>query len=101
LNGNCRCMQCCHWNTLHRICTNKIGNDNIHQSSKIVSSDDKIHSSLCKIGGKSEKPLVVCELHSLMQITTTFRSVSWVVMHSFPHRQCSTWIPKSSMVWLH
>jgi hypothetical protein len=29
------------------------------------------------------------------------RSISWVVVHSLLHGQCSKWIPKSLMVWSH
>ncbi len=33
--------------------------------------------------------------------TLLFQSISWAAMCSLLHRQCSKWIPKSSMVWSH
>jgi hypothetical protein len=37
---------------LHQIYMNQISNDNIHQGSKIVSSDEIIHSSPCMAAEK-------------------------------------------------
>jgi hypothetical protein len=52
LNGNCCYMCCCRWSTLHQIYMSRIGNDNVHPSPKIISSDDNIHSFLCMVGEK-------------------------------------------------
>jgi hypothetical protein len=52
LSDNYYCVCCDCWSMLHQICTNWIGNDNIHQCSKTISSDDNIHSSLCMVGDK-------------------------------------------------
>ncbi len=34
-------------------------------------------------------------------VATISQSVSWAIVRSFQHEQCSKWIPKSSMVWPH
>ncbi len=46
LNSHCRCM-CCHCQSLsHHIYASQVNNDNVHQSSKIISSNKNIHSPL-------------------------------------------------------
>jgi hypothetical protein len=52
VSSNYQCMHCHLWNMLHQIYTSRIGNDNVCQGSKIVSSDDNIHSSSCVAGEK-------------------------------------------------
>jgi hypothetical protein len=59
-------MCCCHQCLLHHFCANWVNNDNIHQSSKIVSGDKDIHLSL---GVAREK---VGDLH--LNMCSTFQS---------------------------
>jgi hypothetical protein len=56
LSGNYRCMCYHHQNTLYQIYTSWIHNDNVCQGTKIVSSDDNIHSFSC-VAGKKVKNL--------------------------------------------
>ncbi len=97
LNDNYHCMCYCHQSMLHQIYTSRIGNDNICQGTKIVSSDDNIHSSLC-VAGKRWKPSLYT---SDVIVAIVFWNVLWATMCSLLHEQCNKWIPKSLMVWSH
>jgi hypothetical protein len=52
LSGNYRCMCYCCQNMLHQIWTSRINNNNVRPSSKTISGNDNIHSSLCVAGEK-------------------------------------------------
>jgi hypothetical protein len=97
LSDNYHYMCYRHWSMLHQIYTSRIDNDNIHQGTKIVSSDDNIHSSLCVTGKRWKTSLYTFDAI----IAMVFWSISWAIVCSLPHRQCSKWIPKSLMVWSH
>jgi hypothetical protein len=86
---------------MHQIWRSQINNDNVHYGSKIIFGDDNIHSfsSVAKENVKFFFYLWV-PLFDVIA-TMVFWSVSWVVVCSFPHRQCNKWIPNSSMVWPH
>jgi hypothetical protein len=101
LSGNCRYMHCHRQSMLHQIYTSWIGNDNIHQGSKTIFGDDNIHSSSCVVREKVKN--LFCTWTSFFDVIAAMVSwsVSWVAMCSFSHKQCSKWIPKSSMVWPH
>jgi hypothetical protein len=48
-------MSCCRWNTLHQICTNKIGNNNICHNPNIE------FATKCEVQGA--KNVFTCEIH--------------------------------------
>jgi len=101
LNNNCCYMHNHRWNTLHQIYTSQINNDNIYQSSKIISSDDNIHSFPYMTRKRWETFFYTWTPLSNVIAAMIFWSVSWIVMHSLSHKQFNKWIPKSSMVWSH
>jgi len=45
LSSNHHYMCYCCWCSLHHICANQISNDNVHQSTDVVSNNKNIHSS--------------------------------------------------------
>ncbi len=100
-SSHCRCMCCCHQCSLHHLCANWVNNDNIHQSSKIISSVKDIHSLLGVAREKVGDLHLTCASFSKTIVTIIFQSVSWATVCSFSQGHRSKWVPKLLMVWSH
>jgi hypothetical protein len=63
LNNHHHCMCCRHRCLLNHICANYVNNDNVHQSSKVVSGDKDVHSSLGMVKEKIKDLLLnICSI---------------------------------------
>jgi hypothetical protein len=63
LNNHHRCLCYCRWCSLHNICASWVSDDDVHQGSKVVSSDKDIHSSLGVARKKvGDFPLSMCSI---------------------------------------
>jgi hypothetical protein len=102
LSSHHRCM-CYHCQcSLYNIYVSRINNDNVHQNTKVISSNKNIHSSSNvlreKVGDLSLNMCSVFQSNSCNNIPTCVYELLYV---SLPMGYINKWVSKLSMVWPH